>query len=370
VAPNARAQLTTVTVGGHVLPLTVTAHRRRGSRSIPPSYVVSPFSHYVDYAREELAALGSVPLRRAAGLVIGMLARVLDAGRVDDVVMVGNALVSTNLLPEVTEEQIVDVTARLTRAHPGRAIAWRSVHGRGTELPDGLRRAGYRLIPSRSVLFTPTAADEWMTLSDVKRDRKLFEQSAYAAVEAPIDPETGMSELSTRERIAELYRLLYLDKYSGLNPAYTPAFIGAAQRSGFLRFTLLARRDPPAAGVAAPAGSARDADRLRVDGVLGTTVAHGLLAAPVFGYDTALPPEAGLYRMLSWLAASQAREQGVDLHGSSGVADFKRNRGGEAEIEYAAVFTRHLPLWRRLSWRVLGAVVDVVALPIIRNNEL
>ncbi|MFP3787222.1 hypothetical protein SB769_39120, partial [Burkholderia sp. SIMBA_024] len=77
------------------------------------------------------------------------------------------------------------------------------------------------------------------------------------------------------------------------------------------------------------------------------------LAAPVLGYDTALPQELGLYRMLSYLVARTAHENGVQLHNSSGVAEFKRNRGAEPEFEYTAVYTRHLPWRHRVGWRLL-----------------
>jgi hypothetical protein len=366
---NVDADLSTIAVGHRMLPLTVSRHPEAGrgtrGRGDPRSYVVSPYSHYVRYAREELGDLSSGPVRRGAAMVLGALGLALRAARVDDVVMPGNALVSTNLLPELEGDAVREVTAGLIAAHPGSAVAWRSVHTRATRTADVLRANGYRLLPSRSVLFIPTRGADWLSLRDVRRDRELFEQSQYRSEPAPIDPATGMSDQPTRERIAELYRLLYLDKYSGLNPAYTAAFVGAAQRSGLLRFTLLATEpalDPTYSSE--HLGTSR-----RIDGVFGSTMAHGLLAAPVFGYDTALPAETGLYRMLSWLVAREAHDAGADLHASSGVADFKRHRGGEHEREYTAVYVRHLPWRRRLVWAALESVLHRVALPIVERLE-
>ncbi|MFB2556682.1 ATP-grasp domain-containing protein [Herbiconiux liangxiaofengii] len=368
IAANTGCRLDTVTVGDHSLPVTVSTSTSTPRQEAARSYVVSPLTHYVHYAREELVELPSMPVRRAAGGLLRVLEVVLRAGRVDDVVIVGNSLVSTNLLPELDEAAVADVTARLTAAHPDAAVAWRSVHGRGTTLPDVLRRAGYRLLPSRSVLFAPTRGDEWMTLRDVRRDRGLFETSGHRAQPAPVDPVTGMSSPAIRQRIADLYGLLYLGKYSRLNPAYTAAFVGAAQRSGFLRFTLLTRPGRPSTVLhrtAAPPVTPAD-----IVGVIGTSTAHGLLAAPVFGYDTTLPVEEGLYRMLSWLVARQAHEEGVDLHASSGVADFKRNRGAERELEYLAVYTRHLPWRRRMAWSMLQAVLERIAMPLVERHTL
>jgi hypothetical protein len=366
---NVDADLSTIAVGHRMLPLTVSRHPEAGrgtrERGDPRSYVVSPYSHYVRYAREELDELPSAA-GRGASVVLGALGAALRTARVDDVVMPGNALVSTNLLPELEGDAVREVTAGLIAAHPDSAVAWRSVHTRATRTADVLRANGYRLLPSRSVLFLPTRATEWLSLRDVRRDRELFERSPYRSEPAPIDPATGMSDQPTRERIAELYRLLYLDKYSRLNPAYTAAFVGAAQQSGLLRFTLLTVEPSHD-----PAGSAEHQDGpRRIDGVFGSTIAHGLLAAPVFGYDTALPAETGLYRMLSWLVAREAHDAGVDLHASSGVADFKRHRGGEAELEYTAVYVRHLPWPRRLVWAGLERVLHLVALPLVRRQGL
>jgi len=347
---NIDADLTTLAtarVGVHEVPITIS--RPSAGAAARQSYVVSPVSHYVHYAREELGELRSPLVRRLASAVLTGLGAVLTRGRADDIVIVGNALVSTNLLPELQVADIRRLTRALVSRHPHAVVAWRSVHGRGSSTPEALKRAGYQLIPSRSVLFTSTRGTDWMRARDTARDRRLLETSGYQAVAAPIDPDTGRSDAATRSRIAELYRMLYLEKYSGLNPAYTAEFIGAAQASGMLRFVVLVRDD-------------------RIDGVFGYSTGNGLLAAPVLGYDTGLPPGLGLYRMLSYLIARTAHENDADLHGSSGVADFKRNRGAENELEYTAVYTRHLPLGRRLAWRLLRGVVDAIAVPLLRRT--
>ncbi|MGA1838027.1 ATP-grasp domain-containing protein [Herbiconiux sp. 11R-BC] len=365
LAPNIDVELGTIPVAGHLLPLTLPNRHRRGAAGAEPaSYVVSPLTHYVHYAREEIGELQSRPARLLARGAVAVLERVLRAGRVDDIALIGNALVSTNLLPALDEAEVATVTRELSRRHPRLAIGWRSVHGHGSALPDVLRRAGYRLIASRSVLFTDTRGAEWLSLRDVRRDRALLESSGYTVRPAAVDPATGMSDAPTRARIAELYRLLYTDKYSRLNPRYTPHFIGVAQRSGFLRFLLIERHEESVPGDPAAAG------RGSIDAVIGYTVAHGLLAAPVVGYDTALPREAGLYRILSYVIALTAHEAGVELHASSGVADFKRNRGGEPGLEYTAVHTGHLPWRRRVAWAVLDTVVTRVALPMVERQGL
>ncbi|QJU53852.1 ATP-grasp domain-containing protein [Herbiconiux sp. KACC 21604] len=355
LAPNLAGELSTVEVSGETVPVTAPPPAsQRGDRATdePLSYVVAPRTHFIGYAREELHELDSRALRAIAGVVISVLDRLVAPARLDRTVIVGNALVSTNLLPELAETELRALTRRLALEHPDCAIAWRSVHGRRSTNPQVLRRAGYRLIPSRSVLFTPTSTSVWEGPRDTARDRAVFDRSGYREVDAPLDPATGTSSPELRDRIAHLYRLLYVEKYSPLNPRYTAEFVGAAQRAGFLRFVLLQRPDG------------------RVDGVFGYAVAHGYLAAPVFGYDTALPQRLGLYRMLSLLVARRAHAAGVELHNSSGVADFKRHRGAEPELEYTAVSTRHLSWRRRLGWAALELVVRGVAVPLVTRSGL
>ncbi|MDO9396207.1 MAG: hypothetical protein Q7T71_06670 [Herbiconiux sp.] len=396
LAPNTGVALGTLTVGQHTLPYTVPADRRAlhiapadrrfpqtapGDRrtsltanpgphrahagtaaSGPPSYVVSPVTHYLRYAREELAELRSPVSRRAAGALLRLLDLAFSRAGLDETVLLGNALLSTNLLPALGEREVEEATRTLRRSHPGCAIAWRSVHGRaldgdGLPLAPTLRRAGYRLIPARSILFTPTSGTAWSTVRDTVRDRRLLERGEHRLRAAPVDAATGMSPLAVRERIAELYTQLYVEKYSRLNPRYTAAFIGAAQRSGLLTFRLLERR-------------ATETAEARIDGAFGFTAAHGYLAAPVLGYDTGLPQSVGLYRMLSYAVAAEAHAAGLDLHNSSGVAAFKRSRGAEPELEYLAVHTRHLPPARRLAWWALDAVVTRVAVPLVQHDGL
>ena len=77
------------------------------------------------------------------------------------------------------------------------------------------------------------------------------------------------------------------------------------------------------------------------------------MTCPVLGYDTSLPVEAGLYRILSAHLVLIAQKRGLILHASSGVAAFKRSRGAVGALEVNAVFDAHLPLYRRVVWTLL-----------------
>lgn len=314
------------------------------------SYVCSPYTHYVSYAREELRLLGSRALTAGLSGLLSTIGGMLRAVRFNRIVHVNNWLLSTNLYPSLGSEQWTAALARLIRAYPGHAIAFRSLNrALNADLMDALCDAGCRLVPSRQIYLLRTddpdfanAKARWL----LKRDGALAAAGGYEAV--------GPEELTAADvpRIAELYRLLYLDKYSQYNPQFTAEFVERARTEGTLELH----------GYRRPDG--------RLDAVLGFYVREGAMTTPLFGYDTSLPQELGLYRMLSARLIGIARERGLLLHESSGAAQFKRNRGAVAEIEYTAVYDRHLPVWRRGSWAALERLLGGIGVPLLRKYKL
>ncbi len=65
-----------------------------------------------------------------------------------------------------------------------------------------------------------------------------------------------------------------------------------------------------------------------------------------------------------------ARQNKHLLHSSSGAAEFKRNRGASASIEYSAVYHRHLPLYRRLCWLILSPLLKKIGVPLLQKYKL
>ncbi|MDO3410048.1 GNAT family N-acetyltransferase [Saccharibacillus sp. CPCC 101409] len=331
---------------GLCLPLSV------GDREYGDSYVFSPYTHYVSYAREELALLKSRAARLALGALLAPAGVLLKASRFNRAVQVNNRLLSTNLYPPLEpgrgEEQIRSAVALLLRQYPDRAVIFRSLNARTTPLwLETLAQLGFRLVPSRQVYLydspdrIPSKA-RWLQ----KRDYALLDKHGYKVC--------GPDELCAADapRLAELYRLLYIDKYSAHNPVFTPRFFELALSGGLLKVHAL-----------------RSAATGRLDAVLGYYTQGGVMTTPVFGYDTGLPQETGLYRMLSAVLLRLAAEEGCLLHESAGAAQFKRNRGAAAEIEYSAVYDGHLPLYRRVGWALLSPLLNRVGVPIMRKYK-
>ncbi|QDH21002.1 GNAT family N-acetyltransferase [Saccharibacillus brassicae] len=327
---------------GVTLPLSV------GEREYGDSYVFSPYTHYISYAREELSLLESRAARALLGVLLTPAGWLLKASRFNRAVQVNNRLLSTNLYPPLDGSALASAVALLLREFPDRSIVFRSLNRRTTPgCLDALTEMGFRLVPSRQVYLyeapdrIPSKA-RWLQ----KRDYGLLDKHGYDVC--------GPEELGEADapRLAELYRLLYLDKYSAHNPAFTPRFFERALRSNLLKLHALRSR---ASG--------------RLDAVLGYYAQGGIMTTPVFGYDTGVPQEIGLYRMLSAVLLRLAAEEGCLLHESAGAAQFKRNRGAVAEIEYSAVYDRHLPPHRRAGWALLSPLLNRVGVPIMHKYK-
>ena len=327
---------------GVTLPISV------GDREYGASYVFSPYTHYVSYAREELSMLQSRVARAALSALLTPVGWLFKASRFNKAVQVNNRLLSTNLYPLIGAAEIASLAELLLREYPDRTLIFRSLNTRTTPVYlKTLQKLGFRLVPSRQVYLydspdrIPSKA-RWLQ----KRDYALLDKHGYDIC--------GPEELSVSDspRLAELYRLLYIEKYSAHNPIFTPLFFEQALQKDLLKLYALRSRSTG-----------------RLDAVLGYYIQDGIMTTPVFGYDTAVPQEVGLYRMLSAVLLRQAAEEGCLLHESAGAAQFKRNRGATAEIEYSAVYDRHLPLYRRTGWAMLSLLLNKVGVPIMQKHK-
>ncbi|KAF4325887.1 hypothetical protein G195_000521 [Phytophthora kernoviae 00238/432] len=258
-------------------------------------------------------------------------------------------IVELNELVSSENEQAVCLLAAVRERYPEHAVVFRSLcPGLHADLTDKLKQAGCQLIPSRQIYLYRAndpnfgnAKSRWL----LKRDYELLAKHGYEFVS-----EANLTEEDI-PRIAELYKLLYLEKYSYDNPQFSEHFIAAAKAPGALTLYGLRKEG-------------------RIDAVMGYFCRNGVMTTPLFGYDTALPQSIGLYRMLSACLIGQARENGHLLHESAGAAQFKRNRGAVSDFEYSAVYERHLPMSRRWCWLLLDRLLNCVGVPLMRRMKL
>lgn len=325
VASNLRARPGVLAGGGGWFPLVLNCGEAGNS------YPCSLLTQYVHYPLGEMRLLKGALFRAAVRAGLHGLGAVLAAGGVDRVVQWNSWLLSTNLLPSVSSPDVQAATASLVAHHPEHAVLVKNVHGReDPDLPRVFEENGYQLMPSRKVYFFDGKPAAFLSRNNVKQDlgalRKLKE---YTPVE---HHEIGLEEAP---RILRLYEMLYLEKHSRWNPQYTAFFVRKALEKRLLEFRALRH----ASG--------------RIDAVFGCFRSGNVVTTPFVGYDTGLQTDPGLYRLIVAMLLKRVAEEGVLLNYSSGAGDFKRRRGGEGCLEYNALYTRHLPLRRRLPFFVL-----------------
>ena len=333
---NVSTALSELEVAGRRMPVT------RDDGALGGSYVCSPHSAYVLYAREELGMVDIGWIAHPTRLVLAGLDALLRRARINRVVHLGNWMLSTNLHNGWRGEGLAAARERLTAEHPDHLIGIRSVDDWSS---PGLRQAleadGWIMMPSRQIWVADDLARDWRTRHNYDNDRRLVARSPLRITDLPC------VEGEDARRIAELYRMLYVGRYSPLNPILTPAFVEAAARTRMITYRV-----------------ARDAEGV-IMAVGGMWVRGGIMTPPVVGYDTSRPRNEGLYRIACWMFMERALEQGWRLHASAGAAHFKRQRGARGVIEWNAYYARHLTRGRRLAVGALSALLKRVAVPLM-----
>jgi hypothetical protein len=338
---NLDVRVDTVEFGGLSFPVTI---NETGGEN---AWVCSPLTTYSRYALEETRRGVPHLLARPLTAVIGVADRWLRAAELDRAVSVNNWMLSTNLYPAAEGIDFLAVGEALKARWPGHAIWFRSLNVmQHAAWLQALAEAGFTLIPTRQVYVFRDVGRSVRAHRNLKRDFKLLRATPLRWVDGSTFSDDDFAACEA------LYGLLYLEKYSQLNPRYTAAFLQAWHRAGLLELS-----------------GFRDASgQLRA--VIGIFSQGALLTAPIVGYDTAWPAAAGLYRLLMAHVLSVTRERGGTLNLSAGAAHFKRLRGGEPAIEYSAVLCDHLPRPTRRAFGVLRALTTRFGLPIMERFQL
>ncbi|MFN3808182.1 hypothetical protein [Asticcacaulis sp.] len=344
VAPlisNLNTSVTLFDWGQHHIPMTI------NDGVAGRTFVCSPRVAYVDYTLEEL---DHFPDRRLAPLLRGVVRGVgaaLSLSSADRIVHVNNWMLSTTLPIGLDPALAQDQTRRLVEAFPNHFLAIRSLNGRheGPFL-RALEAAGWQLLPSRQVFLIDDLQEAFSQRRDLRRDEALWQKGDFL--------HEDLAEMTQEDarRLAHLYQLLYLEKYSALNPAFSEAFFRLTHKIGLIHYRVL--RDKAAI----------------IQGFCGVYTFGRYATAPILGYNTSLPQSLGLYRLSFHSATRYALERGLQFNLSSGATQFKRNRGASAEMEYTAYYYRHLAGARRAPFWLLKTVAQRLGEPLLRKYDL
>lgn len=337
---NLATQVDCVGIGASSMPVTIN-HGETAN-----CWVCSPHTAYVRYSREELRRLAHPSLAVPLGALCGAFGAYLWKAEIDTAVAINNWTLSTNLYPALNSRWLQDWIEEARQRWPGHAIWFRSLNNRYT--PDwlaALESLGCELIPSRQVYLYDRIDLGAGAPVNLRRDLKLLRDRRSEVMAA----ESWTS--ADFVRAAQLYEMLYMDKYSRLNPHYSASFLHSWHAAGLLRLM----------GCRSESG--------QLEAVVGVFGSGATITAPVVGYDTGAPPSRGLYRLLMATVFELAAQAGQRINLSAGAAHFKRLRGGVASIEYSAVYARHLPRNRQRAIRLLSRLATSLGEPLMRHFQ-
>jgi hypothetical protein len=337
---NLQTRVDQISIGNQPIPITL-------NDGAPTCYICDPVTAYIAYAVAETRHFTRNPLLfYPLRALIRAAAPLVRASGMGHQVQVNNWLFSTNPLPLLTPDMARALRDDLTAAHPHRAIVIRSLNTLA-DAPSltALREAGFRALPARQV-YLYDGRNPPRPSANIKRDRQALARTPHHLVtDADFTDDDYI-------RAARLYAMLYLEKYTPLNPDYTPLYLREMHRAGLMRLRGL-----------------RGSDGALV-AVTGMFINGRTLTQPIVGYDTTRPMAEGLYRIIMAMAQQVAEDEALFFNISAGAAAFKRLRRAQPVIEYTAVYANHLPRRKQRALHAMERLLTGIGVPLLQRFEL
>lgn len=334
---NVQTELRLLFIDDLALPLTI------NHKEYDNSFVCSPFGYYVSYAMLYLDLIKNPFGRKVCEGVMKSFYKLLPLAKINQCVCVNNWPFATVLWPKISPDQIHQIKEKLIADYPDHAIVFRSFNEDiNQDLLAALKQSGFSIIASRQIFYTNGGDPEVFKTRIFKSDLKLMRECNYEI--------WGNSQLREEHlpRLVELYRLVYLEKYSDLNPQHTADLLSLGLRTNTMQLRAIVKDG-------------------EIDGVVGFYVRNGIMTCPFFGYDTKKPLGDKLYRIMCTVLMLEARDRQVLFHQSSGAAFYKTIRRAKNCIDYTAVYTKHLPFYRRLPWLCIRAIMNGIGVHFMKD---
>lgn len=308
------------------------------------SFICSPYSHYVSYSFFWVDQLKNTLAKSLILPCLKLYSGLMRRGKINKVIMVNNWLLTTNPAPDLTEEQLKELTEFLQKKFPEHAIIFRSITGdMCKDFHFALKESGYQMIPSRYMWLTKGDDESVFKTRIFKSDLKFIKEKSFEVLD-----HSNIDEADSK-RLHELYKALYIKKYSTLNPQFNENFMRHLIKNRLLHLQVI-----------------KDGDE--IEGVIGHHCQNGKMISPLFGYD----PEKenkGVYRYLSTLLMLSAQKHKALFNQSAGGGFYKKIRRAYGDMEYTAVYYSHLPFKRRLPWNALSFVLNTFGVRAMKNYK-
>lgn len=340
---NVSTTLDILTIDGVPVPTTLNQGEYHNS------YVCSPYTAYISYAKDELSLIQSKWQRLLFKAAIGVADGFLKLARINQTLSINNWLVSTNLPNQNwTEESLQDLTTHLIQRYPNHSFHMRSLNRvHHANIMDTLKQEGWLLLPARQVYLFDNGERNWWKRSHTKRDQNLLRKTAL--IEVP--PEAHQKE--DFEDIHRCFHQLFIEKHSEYNPQFSARYLYEMHRNGIVSFF-----------------SFRDPESGRILASIGLLTQQDIITSPIVGYDTNQPQQLGLYRLLMAVLLRETYTSGKQMNLSSGASQFKQARGGQPEIEYTAFYVSHLPCHRQWILQAFAFLLNQFGPKVLQSNQV
>lgn len=284
-----------------------------GSRpSTPTTYLGSASATLLDYPLSAIPLVHAAMTRKAP-TSLGRYLRQIGA-RQKLTVGLFNTPLSNVHLPDNYLSIVTEILPHYLKQYPHNTIMIRGLQQkRHGDSFGALRKLGFGLVPYRR-LYHIENLDPKKARGQLKNDLGILRKNRELISE-PAEP----LQPHEYEKLARLYSEIYIQKYSCLNPDYTPAFLAYMHRSGLLHLILC-----------------RDGTGTIV-GFVGYTIDEKSLACSIVGYDRSKPYRPSLYILLMAALADAAIRRKLTLNFGAGNAKFKIARGGVVDYEFLAM---------------------------------
>ena len=343
---NVNTQVHLVQIGNQLVPATLNHAEYQNS------YVCSPYTAYISYAKDELGLLNNPLLESLLSGGIMLTGLALKLAKLNQTLSLNNWLVSTNLLPIWTAQDIQEATQRLIQQRPQHSLNIRSLNLKHhAALIDLLKSQGWLLLPARQVYLFDNQERQWWQRNHTKKDQALLRK--VEAGKLPLHWVKPHELLDSDFKSLEIcFNQLFIEKHSHYNPQFSADFLREMHHQALIEFH-----------------SFRD-ENGRIVATIGLFTQQNTITTPIVGYDTDLPKELGLYRLLMAVLLRLTYERQQPMNLSSGAGSFKRARGGEPVLEYTAFYTQHLPWGRRVIHQSFAKILNQFAPKMFEKHQI
>ena len=261
--------------------------------------------------------------------------------RLDLAIFVNNNLLSTNIYPDLKENDFIEIQNFLLKKYPKYTIIFRTLNGQNKKYLEILKKLWFSKIIFRQIYLSYKEKKElYLNNKYVKQDRKMVMKSRYEHIY-----KNNYSNNELKE-IKECYDNLYLKKYSFLNPQLTFDFFKIIQQNNYFFIKILKNKYDQ-----------------KINAAYGCFMINNQITAPVFWYKN-----DNLYRNITLFCVMEWLDKAEIMNCSSWVWQFKMNRWAEKTTEYFLIYYKHLSFFKKLIWSITLYLSENIWERYLKNN--